>query len=400
MDIYSKKSRWKIYLAVAGVFIVLTSLFYTNHLTSKLAEEEQKKMELFFFAHEQINSMPVPDFTLHNMVLEGNTTIPALIVIDDQVVEGGGYVNFSKDDLGYLQNQLEQMKKSGPEPLVNEEMGVKIYYKESNLLKQLRFYPVIQLFLIAAFILFGYMGFSTARRAEQNRVWVGMAKETAHQLGTPISAIVAWLEHLRLVKEGDEEVQEVVNELENDVSRLELIADRFSKIGSEPELKATNVYLALDHCRAYMQRRAPRKVTFSFPSLEQAPLTVFINAHLFNWVVENLLRNALDAMDGKGEISAAVYEEGDYVHIDITDTGKGIPTSRFKTVFEPGYTTKKRGWGLGLSLAKRIIQEYHSGKIFVKDSIEGKGTTFTIKLPKKNPRKKAQKEISKEIEMV
>ncbi len=398
MDIYSKKSRWKIYLAVAGIFIVLTSLLYTNQITSKLAEEEQKRMELFFFAHEQFN-LGISDFTLHNMVIQGNTTIPALMVVDDQIVEGGGYINFPKEDLDYLQRQLQQMRKSGPEPLVNEELGLKIYYKESNLLKQLRFYPVIQLFLIAAFILFGYMGFSSARRAEQNRVWVGMAKETAHQLGTPISAIVAWLEHLRLVKEGDEEVQEVVNELENDVSRLGLIADRFSKIGSEPELRATNVYEALDQCRAYMQRRASRKVNFDFPSLDLPPLTVFINTHLFNWVVENLLRNALDAMGGKGEITAAVYEEGDYINIDIRDTGKGIPGSKFKTVFEPGYTTKKRGWGLGLSLAKRIIQEYHSGRIFVKESTEGKGATFTIKLPRKNPKKSIRKETSKAIEM-
>jgi len=402
MDIYSKKSRWKIYLAIAGIVIVLTSLFYTNYLTSRLAEEEQKKIEIFYFAHKQINdtNLESPDFTLHQMILESNTTIPAMIVLDDEIVDQGASVNFPKEDEAYLKQQLQQMKKNGPEPLVNEELGQKVYYKESNLLKQLRFYPVIQLFLIAAFILFGYMGFSSARRAEQNRVWVGMAKETAHQLGTPISAIVAWLEHLRMVKEGDEEVLEVVDELENDVSRLELIADRFSKIGSDPELKATNVYVALDHCRAYMERRAPRKVHFDFPSLASPPLTVFINTHLFNWVVENLLRNALDAMGGKGEISASVYEEGGYVNIDISDTGKGIPGSKFKTVFRPGYTTKKRGWGLGLSLAKRIIQEYHSGKIFVKDSTEGEGTTFTIKLPKKNPKKSVAKTNTKEVEMV
>jgi anti-sigma regulatory factor (Ser/Thr protein kinase) len=398
MDIYSKKSRWKLYLAFAGIVIVLTSLLYTNRLTSRLAEEERKKMEIYFFAQEQFN-LGVMDFQLHEKVFSSNTTIPALIVVDDQVVEGG-YINFPNDDMNYLNRQLSRMKSSGPPPIVNEEIGQKVYYKESNLLKQLRLYPIIQLFLIAAFILFGYMGFSSARRAEQNRVWVGMAKETAHQLGTPISAIVAWLEHLRMIKEGDNEVLEVVDELENDVSRLELIADRFSKIGSEPELKPTNVYEALDHCRAYMQRRAPRKVNFDFPGTAPAPLTVYINTHLFNWVVENLLRNALDAMGGKGEISSIVYEEGDFICIDIHDTGKGIPPSKFKTVFQPGYTTKKRGWGLGLSLAKRIIQEYHSGKIFVKDSTEGEGTTFTIKLPKKNPKKSLPQSSRKEVEMV
>ncbi len=400
MDIYSKKSRWKLYLAFAGIVIVLTSLFYTNRLTSRLAEEERKKMEIYFFAQEQFSSVEVPDFQLHEKVISSNTTIPALIVVDDQVVEGG-YINFPNDDMDYLNNQLTRMKNSGPPPIVNEEIGQTVYYKESDLLKQLRFYPIIQLFLIAAFILFGYMGFSSARRAEQNRVWVGMAKETAHQLGTPISAIVAWLEHLRLVRENDEEVLEVVDELENDVSRLELIADRFSKIGSDPELRPTNVYEALDQCRAYMERRAPRKVNFDFPGIDHPPYTVFINTHLFNWVVENLLRNALDAMGGKGEISASVYEDGHYISIDISDTGKGIPSSKFNTVFQPGYTTKKRGWGLGLSLAKRIIQEYHSGKIFVKDSAEGKGTTFTIKLPKKNPKKVAGSSPNvKEVEMV
>jgi signal transduction histidine kinase len=399
MDIYSKKSRWKLYLATAGVVIVLTSLLYTNRLTSRLAEEERKKMEIFFFAQEQFN-LGVMDFQLHEKVISSNTTIPALIVVDDRVVEGG-YINFPNDDMNYLNRQLSRMKSTGPPPIVNEEIGQKVYYKESNLLRQLRLYPIIQLFLIAAFILFGYMGFSSARRAEQNRVWVGMAKETAHQLGTPISAIVAWLEHLRLVKEGDDEVLEVVDELENDVSRLGLIADRFSKIGSEPELKPTNVYEALDQCRAYMQRRASRKVNFDFPSVTSAPLTVYINTHLFNWVVENLLRNALDAMGGKGEISSIVYEEGDYICIDICDTGKGIPPSKFKMVFQPGYTTKKRGWGLGLSLAKRIIQEYHSGKIFVKDSTEGEGTTFSIKLPKKNPKKTAGANPKlKKVEMV
>jgi signal transduction histidine kinase len=248
----------------------------------------------------------------------------------------------------------------------------------------LRYFPFVQFVLIAAFVAFGYMGFSSARRAEQNRVWVGMAKETAHQLGTPISAIVAWIEHLKLIREPDEEVQEVVGELRNDVSRLELIADRFSKIGSAPKLEPINIYEELDQCRAYMQRRASRKTAFNFPPADSPEKLVYINSHLFDWVVENLLRNALDAMEGKGSITADIYDDQDYVYADFTDTGKGIPDSKFKTVFRPGYTTKKRGWGLGLSLAKRIIEEYHNGKIFVKRSEEGEGTTFTIQLPKRS----------------
>jgi signal transduction histidine kinase len=218
-----------------------------------------------------------------------------------------------------------------------------------------------------------------------------MAKETAHQLGTPISGIIAWLEHLRSIKEGDEELLEVVDEMKKDVIRLELISDRFSKIGSAPELEAVNVYDELEKCRNYMEPRSPRKVKFEFPEAGAGDVTVFVNPHLFEWVIENLLRNSLDAMEGKGVILASVYEDDNFVYIDISDTGKGIPQSKFKTVFQPGYTTKKRGWGLGLSLTKRIIEDYHKGKIFVKASEPGQGTTFTIQLPKKNPQAQNKK---------
>ncbi|MEM6378083.1 MAG: HAMP domain-containing sensor histidine kinase, partial [Bacteroidota bacterium] len=269
-----------------------------------------------------------------------------------------------------------------PEPFEVVNYGAEIYYKNPLILTQLQYFPIIQLLLIAFFIVFGYMTFSSARRAEQNRVWVGMAKETAHQLGTPISGIVAWIEHLRLLREDDEEVGEILDELGNDVKRLDLIADRFSKIGSEPKLETVNIFDELESSRAYMQRRAPRKVIFNFPDPHSNPLKVNINSHLFNWVIENLLRNALDAMGPKGSISAEVSEEANFVNIDLSDTGKGIPPSKFKAVFQPGFTTKKRGWGLGLSLAKRIVEEYHSGKIFVKKSEENIGTTFRIKLPK------------------
>jgi signal transduction histidine kinase len=245
-------------------------------------------------------------------------------------------------------------------------------------------YPLLQLSLIGAFIVLGYIGFSSARRAEQNQVWLGMAKETAHQLGTPITAILGWIETLKAVNEDRPDNQEMLEELRNDVTRLELVADRFSKIGASPDLSPINFYDQLEKNRDYMQRRAPRKVEFDFPKPgENTPILAGINAPLFDWVIENLLRNAIDSMEGGvGKISARVYEEGKFVCLDITDTGKGIQPGKFKTVFKPGYSTKTRGWGLGLSLSKRIIEQYHRGKIFVKNSEPGKGTTFTVKLPK------------------
>ena len=384
MDVYNRKSRWKIYLAVAGIVIVLISLIYTNYLTQQLAKEERNKAQIWARAMEKLNEPMEPeceqckDLTIFLEIIRANQTIPVMLVNERGNVEDA--VNFGTDDPEEWQEELQEMIADGVEPI--EGFGNAIYYQESTILRQLRYFPIVQLILIGAFIGFGYMGFSSARRAEQNRVWVGMAKETAHQLGTPISAIVAWIEHLKMIRANDPEVQEVIEELGEDVNRLDLIADRFSKIGSAPELKSVNVFRELDEVRSYMERRASRRVKFEFPDPNQSPIPVSINPHLFDWVLENLLRNALDAMGGQGMISADVYEDNDYVYIDLTDTGKGIPNNKFRTVFRPGFTTKKRGWGLGLSLAKRIIEEYHSGKIFVKWSEEGKGTTFTIQLPK------------------
>ncbi|MEL7022097.1 MAG: HAMP domain-containing sensor histidine kinase, partial [Bacteroidota bacterium] len=339
--------------------------------------------EIYAIAQERIPKMDLnADFTLHTEILSSNTTIPVMLVDSRDVIETALNFGASRDtNVAYLTQQLAYIKANGYPPIQNG--GKLIYYKESTLLTLLRYFPIFQIFLISTFILFGYLSFSAARRAEQNQVWVGMAKETAHQLGTPISAILGWIDHLRMMKGEDEETMEIVDELRNDVTRLELIAERFSKIGSEPVLEPTNIYTKLEACRAYMQRRAPRKVTFDFPEPNTTPLQVNINGPLFDWVIENLLRNAIDAMPtGKGGIIAEVYTDADAVYIDVSDTGKGIPLSKHKTVFEPGFTTKKRGWGLGLSLAKRIIESYHSGKIFVKKSVEGEGTTFTIKLPK------------------
>lgn len=359
-------------------------MVYTNFLANQIAEEERKKVQHWLMAHEQLDKLPLDfDITLHGSLIQSNSTIPLILMSETGLFIDA--VNFRDDlltDTTYLLKEVEKLNQSGFEPI--ENAGQLLYYKQSTLLTLIQYFPVFQLFLIAVLIGFGYLAFSSARRAEQNRVWVGMAKETAHQLGTPISGIVAWIEHLKMIREEDTEVTEILGELRNDVMRLELIADRFSKIGSAPKLEAINVFDELDKCRAYMQRRAPRKVEFDFPSLEteKEDLKIMINPGLFDWVVENLLRNALDAMDGKGRIAADIYNDKDYIYIDISDTGSGIPPNKFKTVFQPGFSTKKRGWGLGLSLAKRIVEDYHSGKIFVKKSVVGEGTTFTIQLPK------------------
>lgn len=391
MDTNRQKSRQKWSLAILGLAIVGFSIWYTSYMAERLAIVEENNTRFFVLAQEDINSSDEEaneycDFFLHLEILTSNSTIPVIIVNEQGKIDWAK--NWGSDESGlnedkeYLQNQLVKLIADGKEPI--ESLGTKIYFGESTILQQLRYFPFVQFLLIGGFILFGYFGLNSARRAEQNRVWVGMAKETAHQLGTPISAIVAWIEHLKILRPDDEETMEIVGELRNDVERLELVADRFSKIGSAPKLETINIYKELDTCREYMERRAPRKVSFNFPDpISSSPKMVDINCHLFDWVVENLLRNALDAMGGRGEISATVYDDSDNIYVDLTDSGKGIANSNHKRVFQPGFTTKKRGWGLGLSLAKRIIEEYHSGKIFVKKSEEGKGTTFTISLPKR-----------------
>jgi two-component sensor histidine kinase len=383
MDLYSRKSLWKVYLAVAGAIIMLISLWHTNFLSKNLAEGERYMAQHYAMAQEQINKnieeSEDEDLTLQLEILQSNKTIP--VIVTDEKGDVIYDINFGNrsNDKKYLADLARKMEKNGFKPIYNSS-GNKIYYRESRVLQQLKFFPIIQLILIAAFIGLGYVGFSSARRGEQDRVWVGMAKETAHQLGTPISGIVAWLENLRAIKEDDTEVLEIVDELHNDVGRLGLIAERFSKIGSIPELSSVNIYEELEKCRAYMQRRASRKVEFKFPDPLSEPLLVKLNPPLFDWVIENLLRNALDAMDGQGKIEVQIKSDTQHIELEVSDTGKGIPASKHKTVFQPGYTTKKRGWGLGLSLSRRIIEEYHRGKIYVKKSEEGKGTSFGIRL--------------------
>jgi signal transduction histidine kinase len=422
-DIYSLKTRLKAYLLIIGLLILSASSIYTYSLVEKLKAQEiaqmgsyQESMEILGTPGLESDKYVIPD-EMRNFVFNYPNKIKDIpIILTDYSYNIQYSLNMglpdelTTEDSLYLVKTLNSWISKGRKPIqMKDEYGIivqKVYYDDSNSLTLLKYYPFFQFALIAFFIGFGYLIFSSTRESEQNQVWVGMAKETAHQLGTPIAAIMGWIEHLRMTHEGDEMTQEIVKELDNDVHRLSLVADRFSKIGSAPELIEVNMYEEIDSCRDYMQRRAPRKVKFDFPILEisssrsdqdlapQQYLGAKINKHLFDWVVENLLRNALDAMEeGEGTITAKIYEETNWVCVDITDTGKGIPKANFKTVFQPGFTTKKRGWGLGLSLAKRIIENYHGGKILVKDSELGKFTTFTIKMPK------AVKSILKEVEL-
>jgi signal transduction histidine kinase len=398
MDIYTRKSYWKWYLAAGGVLIVVLSLAYTRYLGEQLAEREKQQVEQYLEAQRTLATSggdPYQSFycdiSFQLKVVQGNTTVPILLVNERGGIDG--YTNVGEDEndsisVEALQRVYEGMLRENADTIhvpVGDDTQI-VMYGKSRLLKLLEWYPYIQLFLIAVFIAFGYAGFSASRRVEQNKVWLGMAKETAHQLGTPITAILGWIETLKAVNEDREDNLEMLGELRNDVTRLELVADRFSKIGATPELTPVNLYEQLESCRIYMQRRAPRKTNFIFPNpAEHPPLMVFLNPPLFDWVIENLLRNAIDAMEsGEGTISADVYREGRWACIDVSDTGKGIPSSKHATVFKPGYSTKTRGWGLGLSLARRIMVEYHRGRIFVKRSEVGKGTTFTVKLPLQN----------------
>ncbi len=397
MDIYSRKSQWKWYLAAGGTAIIIISLFYTKYLADRLVERENQQAQQFAEAMRQIGLTDVDmncDFTLPTRIIVDNTTIP--VVVLDEAFQIEYYRNINNRNLDSMpilevRQALDRMVAEGADTiLINIPPNIHktLIYSHSNLLGLLQWYPVVQLILIAVFIAFGYLGFSASRRAEENQVWLGMAKETAHQLGTPITAILGWVEALKAANEDNAMNQEMLDELRNDVTRLELVADRFSKIGSVPELSPVDVYDQLEKCRDYMQRRAPRKVTFDFPAPDDHEAKmVNINPPLFDWVVENLLRNAIDAMEGGiGVITVTVYDEPGFVCFDVSDTGKGIPAGKFATVFKPGYSTKTRGWGLGLSLSKRIIEQYHKGKIFVKRSEPDKGATFTVKLPARKTR--------------
>ncbi len=394
MDIYRKRKQGKILLLFVAVLIGVASLLYTNWLTGKMAIEESKKVELWAEATKRLAESGIQNSGQENMeelntsylsliqsILEQNSTIPVLIVEPDGSFNSDANINYSshRKEL-VLRKELFKMKEHS-EPIridLSEDNYLLLYYRESNLLRNLRYYPGIQLFVIFVFIVAAYSAFSATQRAEQNQVWVGMAKETAHQLGTPISSLMAWIEILKL---QDIDLN-LVEKFEKDTQRLEKITERFSKIGSRPELVPANIVEVLLSTLNYLETRSSEGVKFITDFNGYSQLEVPLNAALFSWVIENLCKNAIDAIQNDGTIIVKLIEKDNNVLIDIIDTGKGIGKSQFKIVFNPGYSTKKRGWGLGLSLAKRIIENYHKGKIFVRSSEIGKGTTFRIVLKK------------------
>jgi signal transduction histidine kinase len=498
MNIYTKKQRWKWVLFVIALLIIFTSLWYTNSLVKRIAEDErakvklwanavQKKAKLIKFTNELFTKIKleerkkvelyaeatrqaiagdmINDFALQ--VLQDNTTVPVILLDDEGKISGKRNLDpFQENDTTYLRQQLNIMKESYAPVVINyyknhknylyykdskvfsdiklvfdsltksflEEVALNsadipviytdssktqviaisdkidslkintpeklqatladlsqenqpiaidfgdnyiyyIFYAESELLTKLKYYPYVQFGVIGLFLLIAYILFSTARKAEQDQVWVGMSKETAHQLGTPLSSLMGWNEHLRSLGVDNT----VVDEMNRDIKRLNTITERFSKIGSQPTLQDEDICTVIQNATDYLKQRTSKNVKYEVicPAKE---IHVQLSVPLFEWVIENLCKNAVDAMDGKGQMTINVKEIPEGIAIDISDTGKGIPKSKFKTVFEPGFTTKQRGWGLGLSLCKRIIENYHGGKIFVLDSQPNKGTTFRILL--------------------
>ncbi|MCO6500968.1 MAG: HAMP domain-containing histidine kinase [Vicingus serpentipes] len=505
MNIYSKKQRWKLFLAGIAMLIVMASLWYTNALVKKIAQEERKKVQLWAEAiqnkaalvnytgelfgkisDEERNRIELwaeankraatsdnhDDLTFYLNILSRNKTIPVIVVdTEDKIVNWRNFdLTPETDTAQFLKDQLVLMKQNNEpidlvyhipgytfrqklyysdskifselkvvlddliqsfiseivinsasvpviytdstqqnviehgnldpekikgelyfsstisemraqnEPIaitINDQTVNYIFYKDSDLLQQLKYYPFFQFFIIGLFLLISYYLFSTSRKVEQNQVWVGMAKETAHQLGTPLSSLMAWVEYLK-TKDIDENT---ISELSKDITRLETITERFSKIGSTPKLEEENIHTVISDTLEYLRSRISKKVTITLSPAKNETLSAKVNPSLFSWVLENLIKNAVDAMKGEGSIKIHLTNQTQFIYIDISDTGTGIPRSKQKTIFEPGFTTKKRGWGLGLSLVKRIIENYHAGKVFVKQS-DANGTIFRIVLNK------------------
>ncbi|MEA2043434.1 MAG: HAMP domain-containing sensor histidine kinase [Bacteroidota bacterium] len=385
MEFYSAKIRIKLLLLIAAILIGIGSLWYSSSLTNKLEAEEQKKIKLWAEAVKEIQEIPIDGTvspTLYK-IIEQNKTIPVILTdSNDNIIAHKNLRPQESKTKNHLLRTIIQMKSEHNAITISfsEKDKNYVYFKDSLLLKSLLYYPYIQLGIIFLFILSAYFAFSNSRIAEQNKIWAGISKETAHQLGTPLSSLIAWTEYLKLKKADPE----MIFEIQKDVNRLETITDRFSKIGSAPVRTQIELMPIIEQTVGYLKKRTSKKINYSIQNEVSATHHLPLNESLFAWVIENLCKNSIDAMDGEGKIIISVFTKKAITYIDIRDTGKGISPKQQKSVFKAGYTSKKRGWGLGLSLAKRIIEVYHLGKIFIKQSEPGKGTTFRIQL-KNNP---------------
>ena len=380
-SIYEVRQRLKYVFIFFAIVIAIASVFVSDLLIKDLAREERERMEIWSEATRVMTSEnPSLNMKLILKIIQGNNSIPVILCNAQDSILSYNNIDLPEKNVGnFMRSQVQELKGKNPPIVIDLEDGVKqyLYYDDSNILKRLLIYPYVQLLVVFVFILIAFLALSSTKKAEQNKVWVGLSKETAHQLGTPISSLIAWMEYLKMknVDIG------LLDEMEKDVKRLETIAERFSKIGSDPSSESIDIVASIRSAVSYMETRISKKVRIE-TNYPDHPVFVWMNDSLFAWVIENLIKNAVDAMEGQGEITLRVEEKDKSVWIDLTDTGRGIPKSKYKTVFNPGYTTKARGWGLGLSLVKRIIESLQDGKIFVKSSEIGKGTTFRIKLRK------------------
>jgi signal transduction histidine kinase len=406
--------NWRSLLALIAIIIVSATIFYSRYLARKIATDERQKVTLWVSASKAILSNPGMDLTLPNLIRNGQQSIP--IIETNELDSITGYINLDSTraslDKSYLYRELKKFKAEN-NPLefkVSDTPYIanRYYYGHTSLLDEVRYYPLIQLFIVALFIFFILYSITIRNKATQNQLWAGMAKETAHQLGTPVSSLEGWVE---MLKESDTDPRTVL-EIQKDVDRLKLVSDRFGKIGSKPQLEQKDLIGQIRNMVEYIRKRAAGRVQFNVVLPGRAPgtagtagtagtgnasgagtasattvaeasvLYARISGPLFDWVIENLLKNALDAMDGKGAITINIQEHEKEILVDVSDTGKGIAARNLQRVFKPGFTTKRRGWGLGLSLSKRIIEQYHQGQLFVRQSELGKGTTFRIVLKK------------------
>jgi signal transduction histidine kinase len=383
VDLYSNKKQVKWLVVLVSIVIGSGSIWYTNRLVNELKERERRQIELLSAALEYAASNAENLTFINQEIIQQNYSIPIIMVDSEGDPIEFRNILFKKnadglDSIRTLEAELAEMQEEY-EPILLEEADIQVFYRNSELLLNLKYYPYVQLAVIILFGVLAYTLFNQSKIAEQNRVWAGLTKETAHQLGTPIASLMAWIDYLRNSPVWEEN-REIIQEMDKDVVKLRMVTERFSSIGSKPVIQPENLYESIEETITYLRPRISTKVDMNI-NADSKDLDAMMNRPLFEWVIENICKNAVDAMKGKGTINIDILQDSDkYVIVDITDTGKGMEKNMYKRVFNPGFSTRPRGWGLGLTLAKRIIEGYHGGKIFVKNSEVGKGTTFRIVL--------------------